>query len=91
MRFVWDPKKNEEHIRKHSVSFEQALYVYSDPNRLTLYDSVHSFDENRWVLIGNANGHILFVIEAEANEDDTVLIVSARKAIKREQEQYVNS
>jgi uncharacterized DUF497 family protein len=78
----------KEYIEKHGVSFAQAMYVYQDPKRLERYDSEHSVDENRWIVIGNAQGRVLFVVEAETTDPDTVRIVSARKATRKEREEY---
>ncbi|MDR3300957.1 MAG: BrnT family toxin [Spirochaetaceae bacterium] len=64
------------------------MYVYQDPKRLERYDTEHSMDENRWIVIGSAHGHVLFVVEAETTDPDTVRIVSARKATQKEREEY---
>ena len=31
MNFTWDPKKAESNLRKHRVSFEEAMTVFEDP------------------------------------------------------------
>ena len=36
---------NEINIRKHGITFEQALYVFSDPYSLNKYDEEHSEQE----------------------------------------------
>nr|WP_236839499.1 BrnT family toxin [Beggiatoa leptomitoformis] len=47
MKFEWDTTKEAINIQKHSISFEQAAYVFADPFALTLYDSEHSDHEDR--------------------------------------------
>ncbi len=31
MKFEWDPKKAEANLRKHGVSFDEAVSVFLDP------------------------------------------------------------
>jgi uncharacterized DUF497 family protein len=87
MNYEWDTAKNLENIRKHKVSFEQAVSAIEDPHGLFLYDETHSRNEDRYIVIGNAEGRILFVNEIETDED-TTRIISARTANKREEEAY---
>ena len=51
-RFDWDPAKNTSNQRKHSVSFEEALFAFGDRNRLFLEDASHSHQEARYFCIG---------------------------------------
>ncbi|MFP3091401.1 BrnT family toxin [Treponema sp. TIM-1] len=87
MNYEWDTAKNLENIRKHKVSFEQAVSAIEDPHRLFLYDEVHSQNEDRYIVIGYTEGLVLFVNEVEIDED-TIRIISARTANKREEEAY---
>jgi uncharacterized DUF497 family protein len=60
MDFEWDPDKAAENRRKHpGVSFDDATYVFLDPLAL---DDIDNSDPNeeRWRIIGNARGRILF-------------------------------
>jgi len=47
MRFDWDPSKNELNRKKHGISFEEAVYVFSDKNALSMFDDDNSDDEER--------------------------------------------
>ena len=88
IRFVWDEAKNLTNIKKHGVSFDDAVRAYHDPDRLDIFDEAHSTqEETRWIYLGFANGTVLFVVETESSEDE-VRIISARKALKHEQEEY---
>jgi uncharacterized DUF497 family protein len=92
MRFVWDEGKNLANIRKHKISFAQAVSAFADPLRKEYHDDKHSsLDEDRHILIGFALNSILYVIFTEP-EPETVRIISARRATKRELEvfQYGN-
>ncbi len=51
------------------------------------YDDNHSDDEDRFYIIGLSSRRLLYVIYAE-RMGDAVRIVTARKAVKREQERY---
>jgi uncharacterized DUF497 family protein len=73
--FEWDENKNRSNIEKHGVSFEYAKQAFFDPNRLTLYDDIHSVNEERFFCIGKTQEGILtvrFVIR-----DDTIRIIGA--------------
>ena len=91
MRFEWYPSKAAANARKHGVSFEQACEVFVDEYALSLFDKKHSRDEDRWVTIGQAGPRrVLVVVHAyrRVGETEIVRIVSARKATRKERQQY---
>ena len=91
MKFEWDRKKEKANIQKHGVSFEQASYVFSDPFALNKYDQPHSQDEERWILLGKSLNEVVLVVVHTFRDNDgveSVRIISARKATKREQKTY---
>ena len=88
MNYEWDPAKNLENTRKHKVSFEQAKIALDDPYRLCFYDEAHSLNEDRFIIFGNAEGRILFVSIVVCVDEDTIRIISARRANKNEMEAY---
>ena len=85
-RFKWDSRKNALNLRKHGVSFEDAAVVFSDPQRLEINDKMHSLLEERWMTVGLNMTAVLKVIFTERN--GFIRIISARKASKKEQEDY---
>jgi len=86
--FIWDENKNQANMKKHSVDFNDAVRAWYDPDRLDFFDVKHSSEsEIRWIFIGAAAGVVLFVVETEPDEE-TVRIISARRALKHEQEAY---
>ena len=87
MNYEWDPVKNVDSIKKHKVSFEQATIALEDPYRLCFYDEAHSLNEDRYIVFGNAKGRILFVCIVWVDED-TVHIISTRRANRKEMEAY---
>jgi len=61
--------------------------VFLDPAALTFLDPDHSEQEDREITIGlSARGRVLVV--AHMAREDRIRIISARRASRREQEQY---
>ena len=87
MNYEWDSDKNLENIMKHKVSFEQAIIALEDPCRLFFYDEAHSQNEDRYIVFGDAEGRILFITIVWVDED-TIRIISARRANRNEMEAY---
>lgn len=84
MTFEWDKKKNKLNKKKHGISFKQASDIFLDPNIVINPDTY--FNEERWNAIGFVET-ILFVVFTEKKEN-TIRIISARKATKRERDEY---
>ncbi|MFQ5883012.1 MAG: BrnT family toxin [Candidatus Methylomirabilales bacterium] len=83
MFFEWDPEKERRNRRKHRVSFHEAATVFGDPLSTTFPDPDHSREEERSITIGmSQKGRVLVV--AHTDEGDTVRIISARRATRRE-------
>jgi uncharacterized DUF497 family protein len=90
LRFAWDPSKASANLRKHGVSFEEAETVFADDNALLLDDPDHSFEEDRAVLLGlSVRLRVLVVCHTLRDRGRTIRIISARRATKREREQYL--
>ena len=53
IKFEWDNNKNLINIKKHKISFEDAIYVFSDKNALIMKDEEHSDYEDRFITMGN--------------------------------------
>jgi uncharacterized DUF497 family protein len=88
MIFDWDDNKAESNKKKHGVSFAEAATAFSDPNAIEFHDGKHSQKEERWILVGmSARSQILLVVFVE-KEEELIRIVSARKAVKEEINQY---
>jgi uncharacterized DUF497 family protein len=87
VRFEWDDEKAVANLEKHGVSFGEATEVFYDPNALEGFDAEHSAEENRFFIIGLSSRRLLYVVYAE-RAGDTVRIISARRAVKREEELY---
>lgn len=87
MTFTWDPRKASANITKHGVDFREAATVLDDPLSTTFPDDTHSDSERRFVSIGrSATGRVLVVVHTEVG--DTIRLISAREATRREQKFY---
>ncbi len=90
IQFEWDSAKASANLRKHGVAFEEAETVFSDELALLIDDPDHSDEEDRFVLLGlSAAPRILAVVHAYRSAQDTIRIISARKATKAERTTYV--
>ncbi len=90
LRFSWDRNKAASNSRKHGVSFEIAVRVFSDPFALTEQDRVEA-GEYRWQTLGMIEGGRLIVVAHTAeveDEADTIRIISARRAQRHERRRY---
>ncbi len=87
MRFEWDGNKASTNIKKHHVSFDEAVTVFYDPLAATFEDADHSHDESRLVTVGySARGRLLVVCHVERG--DAVRLISARRATARERKRH---
>lgn len=88
MRFEWDPAKAKSNIRKHGVSFDEAVTVFKDPLAFIFDDRTHSEQEQREIIIGvSALRRMVLVCFVERLED-IVRIISARAATRQEIKDY---
>jgi len=87
MQFEWDSKKAAANLKKHGISFQEAATAFGDPLSLTFPDPDHSIEENRFVSMGLASTGRLLVV-AHTDRNDTVRIISAREATRRERIVY---
>ena len=89
MLFEWDKKKAQSNLKKHRVSFVEAQEVFSDPYARVIDDPDHSYDEERFIIVGISSSlRVLVVAHCYRQGGDSIRIISARKATTREEEQY---
>jgi uncharacterized DUF497 family protein len=72
---------------KHGVTFDEATTAFGDPFSLAVPDRAHSHVEERCVLIGQSHRRRLVVV-VHTETDDTVRVIHAREANRRERERY---
>ena len=89
LRFEWDPAKEQANRRKHKVSFQEAESVFADEHARLLEDPDHSEGEDRFVLLGlSSRFRVLLVVHTHRGNEDTIRIISARRATKVERAYY---
>jgi uncharacterized protein len=88
LSFEWDDDKAVSNLRKHGILFEDARFVFSDPNRTTVPDVRFNYGEDRFVTYGFIDNRLFTVVFAQNFTLDVVRIISARKANFRERKRY---
>ena len=90
INFEWDRNKERLNVSKHGVDFDTALLVFGDKDRIVIYDDVHSDYEDRFITIGLIEGYVVVIAVVYTEKNDTIRIISARKANRNEREEYFN-
>lgn len=86
MDYEWDKAKARSNRKKHGTSFADAVVVLEDEQAITVPDD--NPNEERFITIGmDAFGQVLVVVYTWRGEE-TIRIVSARKATRAERQQY---
>ena len=87
LEFEWHEAKAEANFRRHGVSFDLAKTVFEDPFAVELLDDREDHDEDRFVIIGMAEGKVLLFV-AYTEREERIRIISARRATQYEQDDY---
>lgn len=87
MKFEWDRDKEKRNIKKHSVSFDEAVTVFYDPLSATFTDPDHSIEENRFITVGYSSQGRIFVV-SHTERGNAVRIISARPATVLERKRH---
>lgn len=87
MELEWDAEKAALNLRKHGVAFEDAAIVFHDPGRIETHDGRQDYGEDRWATIGRVDPALLYVVYT-VRRQDTIRLISARKANAHERKQY---
>ena len=87
MEFEWDPIKAARNLRKHKVSFDEAVTVFGDFLSTTAPDPDHSADEKRYITIGISNRRRSLMV-AHRQRGRRIRIISARKLSQNERRAY---
>ena len=87
MEFTWDENKAGANLSKHGVSFDEASTVFKDILYVDFYDPDHSYNEHRYVIIGQSkHGRLLIVSYTEMG--DVIRLISARETTRGEKQTY---
>ncbi|WP_218070524.1 BrnT family toxin [Brachyspira hampsonii] len=83
-------------MKKHKISFEDAIYVFSDKNAIIMKDEEHSNYEDRFITMVNINRKFIVVVvvvhtyRIKNSNEEVIRIISARYATKNEINKYYN-
>ena len=89
IKFEWHPSKATANLKKHQVSFEEAQTIFYDEFAVQFFDEYHSVAEDRFLMLGmSIHSKLLIVCHCECEGGETIRIISARKATKRESAFY---
>ena len=80
LTFEWDERKDASNKKKHGISFDEAKTVFTDQFARLIADPDHSDDEDRFILLGTSINSRLLVVCHCTRLNDSIRIVSARKA-----------
>ena len=87
MKFEWEPAKASLNVRKHGVSFDEAVSVFLDPFAVSGPDPDHSIGESRYITFGISGlGHLLAV--SHTYRSGTIRIISVRRMTRIERKIY---
>jgi uncharacterized DUF497 family protein len=85
--FEWDEVKAQHNARRHRITFEEAVSIFSDPYLVTFSDEGHSDVEDRFISIGRSDrGRILLVVHTDRG--DAIRLISCRKVTAAERTTY---
>ena len=89
LHFEWDPIKAVLNKEKHNVSFEEAKTVFFDENTLLISAPDHSSEEEDRFILPRLSKKCHMSLECHCyRENDTIRLISARKANRKEARQY---
>jgi len=86
MEYEWDREKAQSNREKHGIRFADALVVLEDPFAVTILDT-HAHEERAITIGEDAFGAVLVIVYTYRGED-TIRIISARPATRRERRMY---
>ena len=90
--FEWNEAKAQSNLRKHKISFDEALTIFDDSRSVTYLDDFNLSVEERFISVGTSlHSRILLVVYTEQDKSaDAIIIriISCRKATALEREIY---
>lgn len=86
MQFEWDQNKNKQNLKKHGISFEEAIEIF-DGIVFTNIDDRFDYGEIREISIG-AIQNVVIITVAHTDRAGVIRVISARKATPQERKAY---
>ncbi|MEW6066785.1 MAG: BrnT family toxin [Nitrospirota bacterium] len=87
MQFEWDKEKAKKNLRKHKVSFDEAVTVFYDPLSATFDDPDHSVGEQKLITVGYSSRSRLLVV-SHTERGNRIRIINARPATAHERKKH---
>ena len=84
---TWDERKRLRNFQDHGIDLSD-LDGFFDGELLTLEDVREAYGETRFQSVGYLNGVPLFVVWAPRGGDDLPHVISARRAVKHEEQAW---
>lgn len=84
IEFEWDVSKELINVKKHSVTFLEAVETFFDPSGFKLVDYKHSSSEERFYWVGRSmEGHILTTRFTQRGTTIRIIGSAERRKFKR--------
>jgi uncharacterized DUF497 family protein len=87
VEFQWHDAKAEANLQNHGVSFDLPKTVFKDPFAIERLDDREDYGEQRFVIIGMAEGDVLLFV-AYTEREEHIRMISARRATQHEHDDY---
>jgi len=87
MEFEWSEAKAAANLAKHGVSFEEAKTVFDDRLYVDFYNPKHSFNEHRYIIIGQSNQRRVLIV-SYTERHDRIRLINARELTPGERKDY---
>jgi hypothetical protein len=87
VQFEWDREKAKRNLKKHGVSFDEAVTVFYDPLSASFDDPDHSDTEHRIITIGYSS-HSRLLVVSHIEREKIIRIISARSATAHERKRH---
>jgi hypothetical protein len=87
LEFEWHDAQGDANLQSHGVSFDLAMTVLKDPFAVERLDDREDYGEERFVIIGVAEGNVVLFV-AYTEREERIRIISARRATQYEQDDY---
>ena len=84
MQVSWDPGKRQQNLIKHGLDFADAQTVFEGAV-FTFEDQRWSYGEQRFAALGMLQEFVVAIAFTEV-QDDSIRIISMRKATRHEQQ-----
>lgn len=85
VKFEWDETKRKRNIVNHGLDFAHASQVFAG-DIYTILDDREDYGEERFITFGLLRGQVMVIAHTE--QGDSIRIISMRKALKYEAENY---